>query len=117
MANPVTKWQILSKDPDESAAFYGAVFGWSVDADNQLGYREVSTGSDHGIDGGIWPSPPEGHAFVQLFIEVEDIDKMVAKVQERGGSTIIAPQRLPDGDRVAILHDPEGIPFALIQAG
>lgn len=114
MANPVMKWQILSKEPEACAAFYGAVFGWTIDSSNALGYREVTTGSDKGVDGGIWPSPPEGQAFVQLFVEVESVDETVAKVAEHGGKTIIPPQQLPDGTRMAILLDAEGIPFGLM---
>lgn len=117
MANAVTRWQILSREPEACAAFYSSVFGWTIDANNALGVREVKTGSDTGIDGGIWPSPPEGHAFVQLFVEVADIDATVAKVIAHRGRTIIPPQLLPDGDRIAIMHDAEGIPFGLVQKG
>jgi hypothetical protein len=27
----------------------------------------------------VWPSPPEGHSLVQLFVEVDDIDAYIAK--------------------------------------
>jgi predicted enzyme related to lactoylglutathione lyase len=30
MANPVVQFQILSKRPDETAQFYGDLFGWTV---------------------------------------------------------------------------------------
>ena len=71
MANPVTHFQIIAKDPDGVASFYGRLFGWKVDARNALGYRRISTGNGRGIDGGIWPAPPEAGTFVQLFVEVE----------------------------------------------
>ena len=37
MANPVTQFQILSRNPDKTAEFYTNLFGWVVIADNPLG--------------------------------------------------------------------------------
>lgn len=115
MPNPVMQFQILSKNPDKSAAFYAKLFGWSINADNAMGYRMIDTKAD-GIGGGIWPCPPEGHAFVQLFIHVSDMNKTVEQAKQLGGKVIIPPQKLPDGDELAILHDAEGIPFGVYRA-
>jgi predicted enzyme related to lactoylglutathione lyase len=113
MGRPVTQFQILSKQPDAAARFYCALFGWRIDANNPLGYRRIDTGSELGIQGGIWPSPPEGHAFVQLFVEVDDVAGHVARCKSLGGACVVPPQRLPDGGEMAVLLDPEGIPVAL----
>jgi predicted enzyme related to lactoylglutathione lyase len=114
MGAPVVHWQMLVKDPDKTAAFYTAVFGWRVDADNAMGYRRVETGGAASLDGGIWPAPPEGHNLVQLFIGVESIAASVASAVAHGAKTIIPPQHLPDGDEVAIMVDPLGMPFGLV---
>jgi uncharacterized protein len=115
MPNPVTHFQILSPAPDEHAAFYRSLFGWSIDAANPLGYRQLDTGTERGIQGGIWPAPPQASAFVQLFVEVEDLDASVQKAVELGSKAIIPPQTLPQGDRMAVLMDPHGLTFALTQ--
>lgn len=115
MGRPVTHFQILAKRPDEAARFYAELFGWSVNADNPLGYRVIDTGSKTGVQGGIWPSPPEGHAFVQLFVEVEDITARVAKVTELGGRVVVPPQKLPGGETMSVILDREGIPFGLME--
>jgi predicted enzyme related to lactoylglutathione lyase len=115
MSCPVLQWQILAKDPERASAFYGELFGWKVDSDNPLGYRRVDTGSAEGIPGGIWPSPPEGQSFVQLFIRVDSVEDSVARAERLGGRTILPPQRLPEGDVLAILLDPEGISFGLLE--
>ncbi|MFL5330878.1 MAG: VOC family protein [Gemmataceae bacterium] len=113
MGQPVTAWQIVTKKPEELHAFYSQLFGWEINANNALGYRIVDTGSEHGIDGGIWPAPPGGPDFIQLFIEVDDVAATAQKVVALGGKIIIPPQKLPDGDEMAILHDPAGIAFGL----
>ena len=114
MGNPVTHWQIVSKDPEGAALFYKKMFGWSIDAANALNYRMVDTQSDgKGVPGGIWPIPPEGHALVQLFVEVDDVVAATEKAAELGAAIVMPRQLLPDGDEMAIIHDSFGITFGL----
>jgi predicted enzyme related to lactoylglutathione lyase len=113
MGRPVMQWQILAKDPEKLGAFYAKMFDWTIDANNALGYRRISTGAGRGIDGGMRPSPPEGLSFVQLFVEVDDVAKHVERARQLGGTVIVPPQKLPDGDELAIIHDPEHIPLGL----
>jgi uncharacterized protein len=114
MSCPVMQWQILAKDPEGASAFYSGLFGWRINTDNPLGYRAIDTGSPEGIQGGIWPSPPEGHNFVQLFIQVDSVADYVSKAEKMGARAIIPPQALPEGDVLAIMHDPQGIAFGLV---
>jgi predicted enzyme related to lactoylglutathione lyase len=113
MGHPVTHWQIVAKNPARLGEFYTKLFSWDMQADNALGYRMIDTASERGIPGGIWPAPPDAPSFVQLFIEVDDVKRYVREATELGAKVIIAPQRLPEGDELAILHDPEGIPFGI----
>jgi predicted enzyme related to lactoylglutathione lyase len=113
VGNPVVQWQIVAKDPDAVTRFYSALFGWKVNAHNALGYRAVETGNGRGIDGGVWPSPPEGHNLVQLFVEVDDIDAALAKAQTLGATVIVPKSELPDGDALAIVLDPAGLSFGM----
>jgi predicted enzyme related to lactoylglutathione lyase len=117
MGNPVVHWQILSKNPDATAKFYGKLFGWKVNDANSLGYRIVSTESGRGIDGGIWPCPAEGHDLVQLFVEVDDVDSSVAQAVKLGAQVIVPKSQLPDGDTLAIVLDPVGQPFGIYRRG
>jgi uncharacterized protein len=116
MANPVMQFQILSKAPDETAQFYSTLFGWTVNADNPLGYREISTGSADGIQGGIWPAPPQAPTFVQLFMAVDDLNTCVQRAEEMGAKLIIPPTSLPNGGQLAVMHDPQGMSFGLMKS-
>ncbi len=113
MGNPVVQWQIVAKDPEAVTRFYSALFGWTINASNALGYRVVETGNGRGIDGGVWPSPPEGHNLVQLFVEVDDIDAALAKATSLGATVIVPKSELPDGDALAIVLDPAGLSFGM----
>jgi predicted enzyme related to lactoylglutathione lyase len=116
MGQPVVRWQILSKNPEQLAQFYTQLFGWTINTDNALNYREVDTkSSGRGINGGIWPAPPEGHSMVSLYVEVDDVAACLESAQKLGGKVIIGPQKLPDGDEMAVMIDPEGIPVGLVK--
>jgi hypothetical protein len=114
MGNPVIQWQVITREPEKHSGFYATVFGWKINADNPLGYRMVDPDSAKGIPGGFWPAPPEAQAFVQLFIEVSNIEETVRRVTDSGGSVLIPPQTLPAGEQMAILRDPLGISFGLV---
>jgi predicted enzyme related to lactoylglutathione lyase len=109
------QWQLIAKDPEKEAAFYGQMFGWEVSTNNALNYRTVDTNSERGINGGIWPATPGAPGMTCLYVEVEDVAAAVQKATRLGGKTLMAPQVLPDGDEMALLLDPEGIPVGLFK--
>jgi predicted enzyme related to lactoylglutathione lyase len=109
------QWQILAKEPDKLAEFYTNLFGWKVNANNALSYRQIDTGSGRGIGGGIWPAPPEGHGLVSLYVEVDSVKAYVEKATSLGAKLLIPPQKLPDGDEMAVMLDLEGIPLGIFK--
>jgi predicted enzyme related to lactoylglutathione lyase len=115
MGQPVMQWQILAKDPAKLTDFYTKLFAWDVNTNNALNYRMVDTGSERGINGGIWPAPPGGQSMVSLYVEVDDGDAYATKATKLGGKVVIPPQKLPDGDEMAVILDVEGIPVGLFK--
>src|SRR5882672_6379119 len=113
MPNPVVRWQILSPTPDKVAGFYQKLFDWKLSKANALGYRELTSGEKSGADGGVWPAPPGVNGFVQLFVEVPDVDAAIAKALSLGAKVLVPKSVLPDGDTMAVLHDPTGISFGV----
>ena len=114
MPNPVVQFQVITQDPAVHSNFYVEVFGRTVNADNSLSYRTADTGSERGIGGCFWPAPPGVPAFLQVFIEVDDIKATIKRVEAAGGGVLIPPQTLPDGDQMAILRDSQGMSFGVI---
>lgn len=115
MPNPVIQFQIISKSPDSHGEFYSKLFDWKITSDNPLGYREIATGSNEGIQGGIWPAPPQAQAFVQLFIQVDDCAAYAEKAVTLGAKMLMPVQKLPQGEEMAVLLDPQGLPFAIMR--
>jgi predicted enzyme related to lactoylglutathione lyase len=109
------QWQILARNPANEADFYTKLFDWEVNTNNALNYRMVDTGSERGINGGIWPAPPEGHGSVTLYVEVDNVAAYLDKATGLGGKVLIPPQKLPDGDEMALVLDPEGIVLGIFK--
>ena len=115
MGNPVTHWQMISTDPDRTSKFYGNLFNWQITAANTLGYRVVETLSPKGIAGGIWPAPKNASSFVQLFVEVDDVETFLKQAVASGAKVLVPTSTLPDGDVMAVAQDPVGMPFGIAQ--
>jgi len=113
VSHPVLQFQFISKEPEKTAAFYSELFGWRIDANNPMGYRRIDTGSTQGIQGGIWPAPPQSPSFAQLFVGVDDVKVAVSRAEKLGARLLIPPTVLPEGDEMAVLHDPQGLSFAV----
>lgn len=115
MANPVVKWQIVASDVEAITTFYSRLFGWSIDKSNALGYRELRSGADGGIDGGVWPAPAPGPAMVQLFVEVDDVQAHLERAVSLGAKVLVPRTELPDGDVMALFVDVAGLSCGLVQ--
>jgi uncharacterized protein len=115
VGQPVTQWQILAKEPAKLADFYTKLFAWEINTNNALNYRMIDTGSERGINGGIWPAPPGGPSMVSLYVEVDDVAGFASRAADLGGKIVIPPQKLPDGDEMAVILDVEGIPVGLFK--
>jgi uncharacterized protein len=113
MSAPIMQWQIVTANPDSLGKFYNELFGWTVSANNALGYREVASGN---VKGGFWPAPPGAPSFVQLFVGVPDVEASVAKATALGAKVIVPVTTLPDGDVMAVVADPMGVTFGLMRS-
>jgi predicted enzyme related to lactoylglutathione lyase len=116
MPKPVVRWQIISPEPEKVANFYQKLFAWELSNANAMGYCELGSG-DSVLEGGVWPAPQVEQSFVQLFIEVPDIDTCIKKAEKLGAQVLVPKSVLPDGDVMAVLKDPTGLSFGICHLG
>ena len=62
MGQPVVHFEVIGQDGDKLRQYYSQLFGWEINADNEMGYgmvaREDNAGPDGvGIGGGIAGGP------------------------------------------------------------
>jgi predicted enzyme related to lactoylglutathione lyase len=113
MGQPVVHFEIAGKDGEKLQSYYSALFGWDIDADNEMKYgivaREGNTNSDGvGIGGGI-SSGPEGYAgHVTFYVEVPDVEASLAKAESLGGTRMMGPDEVMPGLTIGLFNDPEG---------
>ena len=115
MPNPVVHFEIQSNQSEALQGFYADVFNWHVNADNEFKYGIVDTHTDGGIGGGIGPTQG-GPSRVTFYVDVDDLQAYLNKIEERGGKTIMPPTVLPQVT-LALFADPEGNVIGLTLAG
>jgi uncharacterized protein len=110
-------WQDLNTpNPGAAAKFYAKVFGWKWAA-KDFGGNEYSTfmlGKQ--AECGMWPAPlkkiPPGWV---THWQVADCAKTVAKVKRLGGRVVKATTEIPGVCRFAVLKDPTGAVFGILE--
>jgi uncharacterized protein len=108
MGNAVTHFEVNGSNGKALQKFYADAFDWHVDANNPMNYGMVDTHAGKGINGGIG-TPPDGSGGVTFYIEVDDLQKALDKIEKLGGKTVNPPMEIP-GTPVKLAHfaDPEG---------
>jgi Predicted enzyme related to lactoylglutathione lyase len=111
--------ELNTRDPEAAKAFYTAVFGWEFE-DHDMGemgtYTEWKLGA--APIGGMMDMrgrvPDEVPPNWLAYFAVEDTDAALETVKGSGGGVAFGPIDIPAG-RFAVVHDPHGAMFAVIQ--
>ncbi len=110
----VSYLRVPAEEPQRSAAFYAAVFGWRVDADREDPSFEDGTG--HVIGHFVADLPVAGEAGIRPYVFVEGVDETLETVVAQGGEIVTQPYA--EGDlRVATFRDPAGNVIGVWQQG
>lgn len=110
--------ELTTREPDKALAFYPEVFGWVGEDDPNATSAYTQWMLDSAAIGGMivmddkWPSEVPSHWMV--YFNVENVEQSAAKVIELGGSVIVPP--FPAGPGIcAVVQDPQGASFSLIE--
>jgi predicted enzyme related to lactoylglutathione lyase len=114
-------YELMSRDPAASKAFYDGVVGWDIDVDPVapgVDYRMIKR-SDGGNAGGVLTltdAMVEGGARQAWlgYLHVSDVDATVAAVVADGGKQMMPPFDQPGVGRLAMVTGPEGAPIYLM---
>ena len=113
-------YELMSKDPDASKKFYDDVVGWNIGPKlaGDMDYRMISASDGH--IGGVLRLTDEmvkhGARPIWLaYFGVDDVDATVAKIVAAGGKVLMPAWDIPDVGRIAMVTDPQGIPFYVMR--
>lgn len=113
-------YELLTSDADAAAKFYGEILGWNVSASGMEGmdYRIIHVGPNP--IGGMMTITEEmashGARPAWLgYLTVANADDTVAGIEQRGGKVLMGAMDLPNVGRIAMVADPQGAPFYIMQ--
>jgi predicted enzyme related to lactoylglutathione lyase len=122
---------LITHDPEAAAAFYQKLFGYQVYdlAGDTVSTSRSTSGSDANIQHLILASDdfarasansipadrPKTHPNWLNFIRVTDTTDAAKKATTLGGQVLVAPHVDRHGGRIAILADPSGAPFGVME--
>lgn len=105
MPNPVVHFEIGGADGGALQQFYAQAFDWEVNADNPMQYGLVEPQDETGIGGGITAADQPG---VFVYIEVDDLQAYLDRVEALGGRTVQEITTIPGMVTMALFADPAG---------
>jgi lactoylglutathione lyase len=117
---------LFSDDVSTTAAFYedlGFARHFQLPLEGDPGYVGLRRGSHEiAVVSSDWPQTEYGATVgggvrFEMFIYVDDLDRVVERLQARGTSILREPMDMPWGERIAYVTDPEGNPVGLALAG
>ena len=114
MPHPVVHFEIGGPDDSKLADFYAGLFGWRMTpVQGGVGYTLVDTCGGAGINGGISKSP-DGTPSVTFYIQTDDLQAALDKVNLLGGKTSTPITELPGMATLAQFEDPDGLVIGLV---
>ncbi|MFJ1754157.1 VOC family protein [Kitasatospora sp. NPDC088134] len=100
--------ELAARDPRTVAAFYARLFGWSVAPGETytqfgLGGRDFGGMTDMADQ-----FPADTPPYWMPYFTVVDVDLSTERAALLGATVTLPPTDVPDGPRLAVLHDPAG---------
>ncbi len=115
--NPVTWWELASKDAEKSVEFLEKAFEWKMDFNASIKYHQKTVANtENGFcGGGIYQVEKENIPSMIVYLKVNDVDEKAKSIVEAGGTIIEGPFDVPYLGRLCIFQDPTGQPFGMIK--
>jgi predicted enzyme related to lactoylglutathione lyase len=110
---------VLAHDLRADSAFYQATLGYTIDVlPTDQGLKQVVLESGGYARATLNELPDEAsglHSRWINFVRVEDVPDTVAKAVALGGRTLVTPQIDRHGGRIAVMADPQGAWFGVME--
>jgi len=122
MAN-IAYFQIPADDVDRAKKFYQSLLGWKIEPDTtlqdkSLQWQNIITGEPQDgtmNTGGLYKRMGPGP--IMNFVRVEDIVKILDRVERRGGKIMMPKTEIKSVGLVAVIQDTEGNSIGLWKPG
>lgn len=114
MYNSICHIELEVTDLNRSRAFYEGLFGWKF-ADFAIPDMMIFGQGDTHLGGLMRVDEVHAGRSPSIWFRVEDLDGMVARAQELGGSVVSPRSPVPNVGWSACVGDPDGNPVGLVE--
>ncbi len=102
---------------EEEVRFYHDLFGWDAeDQGEQAGHYTIVSRDGKQV-AAIGPLGDAGPPRWTTYVDVDDADAAVQRIEASGGKILVGPMDVMDAGRTAVFSDPTGAVLALWQPG
>ncbi len=108
-------YELATADTAAARAFYGPVLDWQFQDAGMPGFTYLLALSGADMVAGLMQPDTPMPEFWMVYFAVDDCDAAAARVADLGGGIHRAPEDIPDTGRFAIVTDPQGAAFGLLQ--
>ncbi len=110
-------YELMTSDPEAATAFYADLVGWKPQPFGEGGGYTLLNVGERGV-GGIMAIPADATNLPPCwvgYIHSDDIDADAKAVKDGGGSIHRPPEEIPQVGHFAVLADPGGAMFMMMQ--
>lgn len=111
-------YELGTNDLDAASTFYNSVFNWEIVDPGMEGHDYRVAQIDGSMVAGMMSladqtgDPPPNWL---IYFTADDVDATAEAVADSGGQVLVAPQDIPGTGRFAVLLDPQGAAFGVLQ--
>jgi len=113
MAHAVVHFEIGGADDGQLVDFYAGLLGWNMSPVPGIDYTLVDTCGGEGINGGVGKNPDELGS-VTFYVQTDDLQAVLDKVNLLGGKTVTPITELPGMVTFAKFEDLDGLVIGLV---
>jgi predicted enzyme related to lactoylglutathione lyase len=110
--------ELCTREPARAGAFYADLLGWARETMPMPGFEYTVFKRGEQPAGGMMAIQPEWGAMPphwEVYFAVSDCDGTAADAARLGGSVMKEPADIPGVGRFAVLRDPQGATFSVLQ--
>ncbi len=96
--------EIIGENVEQVSQFYGSLFGWTIDSSFGENYALFNTGREPG--GGLMTPRKNIPAGIIVYVQVEDVEATLKKVEELGGKVVAEKNEIPNIGWYGLFKDP-----------
>lgn len=108
-------YELTTPDAKSTTAFYSPLLGWETRNSGIPGMNYTIASRNGAMVAGLYQPDEAMPNFWMVYFAVTDCDAAAAKVKAMGGSVHVEPADIPETGRFAILADPQGAAFGILQ--